>query len=149
MARVFGGEIGDEISRTFEQKKGILILDWWHRGPRYLTTTNRKINRVEDLQGLKLRVPELPTYIEAWRIMGTNPTLDGDGTARAFLRLQLRDPCDGQGRRAGTWHETHHLFFRASPPVPAASWRGSGQSPSARARCGAIAMPSRIRVAIA
>ena len=74
MDRVLGGEIGREISEKFEAEKGIRIISWWHRGPRYLTTTDRKVTSPEDLKGLKLRVPELPTYIEAWRILGTNPT---------------------------------------------------------------------------
>ncbi len=71
---VLHGEIGREIATAFADQRGILILDWWHRGPRYLTTTNRKVTTLADLAGLKLRVPELPTYIEAWRILGTNPT---------------------------------------------------------------------------
>ncbi len=74
MDRVFSGEIGDEISLALQQKKGIKVLDWWHRGPRYLTTTSHRVSRPEDLHGLKLRVPELPTYIEAWSILGANPT---------------------------------------------------------------------------
>ena len=71
---VLGGEIGKEIADAFLDQKGIRILDWWHRGPRYLTTTSRKITTLDDLAGLKLRVPELPTYIEAWRILGANVT---------------------------------------------------------------------------
>jgi tripartite ATP-independent transporter DctP family solute receptor len=71
---VLKGEIGGEIADAFLKAKGIRILDWWHRGPRYLTTTSRKITQIDDLKGLKLRVPELPTYIETWRILGTNPT---------------------------------------------------------------------------
>jgi len=74
MDRVLNGPIGQEIADAFERRKGIRILAWWHRGPRYLTTTNRKVRHPRDLIGLKLRVPELPTYIEAWRILGASPT---------------------------------------------------------------------------
>jgi tripartite ATP-independent transporter DctP family solute receptor len=70
---VLHGKIGREIATAFADQRGILILDWWHRGPRYLTT-NRRVTKPADLAGLKLRVPELPTYIEAWRILGANPT---------------------------------------------------------------------------
>jgi len=72
--RVLEGEPGQEIARAYSEKRRTKILGWWHRGPRYLTTTKRKVTTPADLAGLKLRVPELPTYIEAWRILGTNPT---------------------------------------------------------------------------
>lgn len=71
---VLEGPIGQEITDAFAEKRRIVILDWWHRGPRYLTTTDRKVTTPADLAGLKLRVPELPTYIEAWKILGANPT---------------------------------------------------------------------------
>lgn len=72
--RVLNGEIGREIADAFARQRQTLILGWWHRGPRYLTTTNRRAVRPADLAGLRLRVPELETYIEAWRILGANPT---------------------------------------------------------------------------
>jgi tripartite ATP-independent transporter DctP family solute receptor len=74
MDRVLSGPLGNEVAAAFEERKGIRILAFWHRGPRYLTTTSRRVERPEDLAGLKLRVPELPTYIEAWRILGASPT---------------------------------------------------------------------------
>ncbi len=73
LARVVNGEIGKEVADALLKAKRIRILDWWARGPRYLTT-NKEIKTPTDLKGLKLRVPELPTYIEAWRILGANPT---------------------------------------------------------------------------
>jgi len=72
--RVLEGEPGQEIARAYSEKRSTKILGWWHRGPRYLTTTERRVAAPADLAGLKLRVPELPTYIEAWKILGTNPT---------------------------------------------------------------------------
>ncbi|MBN2296036.1 MAG: TRAP transporter substrate-binding protein [Pirellulales bacterium] len=71
---VLDGPIGQEITKAFLNERQTRIIDWWHRGPRYLTTTDRKITKPADLEGLKLRVPELPTYIQAWRLLGTNPT---------------------------------------------------------------------------
>ena len=73
MNNVLNGSIGKEIESIL-QKKGIHFLSYWLRGPRYLTTTNLKIKTPEDLRGLKLRVPELPTYIRSWSVFGANPT---------------------------------------------------------------------------
>ncbi len=67
------GEIGREVAEALSKATKINILAWWPRGPRYLTT-NKEIRTPADLKGMKLRVPKLPTYIEAWRILGTNPT---------------------------------------------------------------------------
>ncbi len=73
LEHVVNGEIGAEVTDALIEAKGIRIIGWWPRGPRYLTT-NKEIRTLADLKGMKLRVPELPTYIEAWRILGTNPT---------------------------------------------------------------------------
>lgn len=68
------GEIGQEIEATISTKRKIHFLAYFKRGPRYLTTTKRKITSPTDLNGLKLRVPELPVYIESWKCFGANPT---------------------------------------------------------------------------
>ncbi len=73
MERVLAGEVGQEAEATLRERKGIEILAWWPRGPRYVTA-NKAIRKPEDLKGLKLRVPELPHYIEAWKVLGANTT---------------------------------------------------------------------------
>lgn len=74
MEEVMHGEIGKEIEAAIYKKRKIHFLAFLHRGPRYLTTTNKIIRTPEDLTGLKLRVPELPIYIKSWRVFGANPT---------------------------------------------------------------------------
>lgn len=72
--KVLNGKIGKEMESLLKKNQQISMLSYWHRGPRYLTTTNRKIKVPEDLSGMKLRVPELPTYIKSWSIFGANTT---------------------------------------------------------------------------
>jgi len=74
MEKVMYGEIGKEIETAMYKQRKIHFLAFLHRGPRYLTTTNTIIQEPKDLQGLKLRVPELPIYIKSWRTFGANPT---------------------------------------------------------------------------
>ena len=71
--KVIHGPIGEEIAGRMVKKSGIRILNWWDRGPRQ-TTSNRPINKLEDLQGLKIRLPEIPAMVNSWRAMGANPT---------------------------------------------------------------------------
>ena len=74
MDQVMNGEIGKEIKTAMYDKRKIHFLSFFHRGPRYLTTTNKTVRTPDDLRGLKLRVPELPIYIKSWKIFGANPT---------------------------------------------------------------------------
>ena len=72
MADVLNAPIGRQVTDDLLQTKGIRILAWWPRGPRYLTT-NKEIRSPADLQGIKLRVPEFPTYIEHGRFWAPIP----------------------------------------------------------------------------
>ncbi|MBM4092318.1 MAG: TRAP transporter substrate-binding protein [Planctomycetes bacterium] len=72
--RVWRGEIGEELRQTLRERAGVEMRHLWYRGPRYLTTTSKKICSPEDLRGLKLRVPELEVYIKSWQTFGANTT---------------------------------------------------------------------------
>ncbi|MDR1533933.1 MAG: TRAP transporter substrate-binding protein, partial [Planctomycetota bacterium] len=74
MDKVFKGDVGKEIAERLYAKNKLIIIDWWHRGPRYLTTSTRRVESPADLRGLKLRVPEVPAYIATWRLLGANTT---------------------------------------------------------------------------
>lgn len=71
--RVWDGEVGKFINDKLLEKKGLVVLDNWYRGPRYLTA-NKEIKTLADLKGLKIRVPEAEITLETWKILGTNPT---------------------------------------------------------------------------
>lgn len=71
---VLHGKIGQRLEDEMSNKYGFHYLGYFLRGPRYLTTTDKKIEDPKDLSGLKLRVPELEIYIKAWEAFGANPT---------------------------------------------------------------------------
>lgn len=66
--------------------RGIRLLAMWDRGPRYLTS-NKPINTVEDVRGLKLRVPEIASWVEAWKAIGAKPTPIAWGEVYTSLQL--------------------------------------------------------------
>jgi tripartite ATP-independent transporter DctP family solute receptor len=72
--RVWQGEIGQDLRATMRDRAGVDMLHLWYRGPRYLSTTSRKVHTPDDLRGLKLRVPELEVYIKSWQTFGANTT---------------------------------------------------------------------------
>jgi TRAP-type C4-dicarboxylate transport system substrate-binding protein len=71
---VWSGEIGQQLREIMRVRSGVRMRHLWYRGPRYLTTTAKKIHRPSDLRGLKLRVPELEVYIKSWQTFGANTT---------------------------------------------------------------------------
>jgi tripartite ATP-independent transporter DctP family solute receptor len=72
--KVLYGPVGKQMNQLLQERQGVHFVDFFHRGPRYLTTTDRRIRTPEDLLGVKLRVPALPVYIKSWRMFGANPT---------------------------------------------------------------------------
>ncbi|OCX63786.1 C4-dicarboxylate ABC transporter [Thioclava sp. SK-1] len=73
MDAVAGGELGDQIEQQIIDKVGIRPIAYFARGPRNLTS-NRPITSPEDLNGLKMRVPNVPLFLNVWKALGANPT---------------------------------------------------------------------------
>jgi len=71
--KVVKGKIGEEIAGNVLSSANVRILDWWERGSRQVTA-NKPINGLDDLKGLKIRVPEIPAMVTTWRAIGANPT---------------------------------------------------------------------------
>lgn len=63
----FGRKLADKL-----QEKGLVGLVYWENGFRNLTNSKRAINRMEDMQGIKLRVMQNPVYIDMFKGFGAN-----------------------------------------------------------------------------
>jgi TRAP-type transport system periplasmic protein len=70
---VVGGEIGREIDREMINTIGLRPVGYFERGPRHLTS-NRPVNKPEDLAGMVLRVPNVPLFVKVWQALGAKPT---------------------------------------------------------------------------
>ncbi len=73
MDEVASGEIGDQIEQQIVEKAQIRPIAYFARGPRNLTS-NRPIKTPDDLNGLKLRVPNVPLFVNTWSALGASPT---------------------------------------------------------------------------
>lgn len=73
MDEVAGGEIGDQIKAQIVEKAQIRPIAYFARGPRNLTS-NRPIAHPDDLNGQKMRVPNVPLFVDVWNALGANPT---------------------------------------------------------------------------
>jgi tripartite ATP-independent transporter DctP family solute receptor len=70
---IIHGEIGQEIADRVLNASGVRIINWWDRGPRHVTS-NKPINNLEDIKGLKIRLPEIKAMEVTWKAMGAAPT---------------------------------------------------------------------------
>jgi tripartite ATP-independent transporter DctP family solute receptor len=83
------GPIGDEYLAKFKEHK-IVGLAWGENGMRQITNSKRPISRPEDLNGLKMRVPQSPVMIAAFKAFGADaqplafPALYGALQSRQF-----------------------------------------------------------------
>ena len=72
MDEVASGEIGDQIEAQIVEKAQIRPVAYFARGPRNLTS-NRPIETPSDLNGLKMRVPNVPLFVDVWSSLGAQP----------------------------------------------------------------------------
>lgn len=72
MWKVLDGEIGDELLNAFEGYD-FLGLSWYDAGARSFYTTKKPIERLEDLAGLQIRVPESQMLEDTITALGAEP----------------------------------------------------------------------------
>ncbi len=67
------GPIGQKMHAML-QDKGIVGLSYWELGFRSITNSKRPLNKVEDIEGLKLRVIPNAINVDWVKALGANPT---------------------------------------------------------------------------
>jgi len=70
---VIDGRIGNDILMGLVDSIQIRGLAFWLRGARHLTKSKRPITCLEDLKGLRIRVPVEQLATETWKALGTVP----------------------------------------------------------------------------
>lgn len=92
MRTVIDNELGQEIAAQIEEKIGLVPLYYHVRAPRNLTS-KKAISTPADLKGFKMRVPNVPIFVEAWKAAGASPQVMAFG--EVFTALQ-QGVIDGQ-----------------------------------------------------
>jgi TRAP-type transport system periplasmic protein len=68
---VLNGPIGEELTADLDSKHGVTPLAWSANGFR-MFSSNRPIESIEDFDGLRLRMPNIPNYIKLGESLGAN-----------------------------------------------------------------------------
>ena len=70
---IVDGPVGKKMHALLEAK-GLVGLSYWELGYRQITNSKRPLNKVEDIEGLKLRVIPNPINVAWVKALGANPT---------------------------------------------------------------------------
>ncbi len=68
---VLDGPIGTKVIDKL-QEKGLVGLAYWENGFRNLTNSKRPVTKMEDLDGIKLRVMQNNVYLDSFKSLGAN-----------------------------------------------------------------------------
>lgn len=73
MREFMDGKVGDEIKEIAREKGGIIPMGLHGYGARW-TTSNVPFSNIEELKGLKIRMPEIEWWVNVWAELGALPT---------------------------------------------------------------------------
>jgi TRAP-type transport system periplasmic protein len=65
------GPVGQKVKAKLDEK-GLIGLVYWENGFRNLTNNKRAVNKLEDLDGIKLRVMQNNVFLESFKTLGAN-----------------------------------------------------------------------------
>ena len=88
--KAMDGELGAHI-RSELDKVGIVYLNVFDAGFRQITTSSVQVKSVDQMSGLKIRVPTSPIYASMFRAMGASPTTINFGEVYSALQTKLVD----------------------------------------------------------
>ena len=71
--KITTGELGARWQAALIKEAGVRPLGWSYANFRVLTNSKKPVRKLEDLKGLKLRVPKNAIMIETWKALGAEP----------------------------------------------------------------------------
>lgn len=89
--RAMDGDLGKHIHAGFSKVNLVPIGKAWDHGFRQITMSTKPINSVQDLQGVKLRVPATPVLQQTFKALGASPTTIGIGESYTALQTKVVD----------------------------------------------------------
>lgn len=84
---VLDGEFGDFMNEKLEAS-GLVNLAYWENGFRNLTNSVRPVERLEDFEGMRVRVMQNNIFLDTFQALGTNATPMAFG--EVFTALETR-----------------------------------------------------------
>ncbi len=102
-----------EILNGYATKAGFRVLSWTYTDFRYISNSKRPITKIEDLKGLKFRVPQSAVLIAAYKAFGGSPTpISWSETFTALQQGVVDGQCYGYiGFQAMKFNEANQKYL--------------------------------------
>lgn len=120
------GRVGKKLLDKLPSK-GLIGLAYWDHGFRIVTNSRKPIAKLEDLQGLKIRVQQIPVFIDSFNALGANAvpmpfpelysaleTKTVDGQENPFVSVEVTKFYEVQKYASSTRHAYSPLLVLAS-----------------------------------
>lgn len=104
MFEVLDGEIGERLSESLADYN-MVALAWFTGGSRSFYTVRTPVNSIEDLRGLKIRVPDADVFVATVEALGANATPLAFGEVYTSLQTGV---IDGAENNAPSFETTRH-----------------------------------------
>ncbi len=102
---VLDGPAGQYFNKKLEAA-GLVNLAYWENGFRNLTNSKRQVSKIEDFDGMKIRIMQNTIFLDTFKTLGANPTPMAFG--EVFTALETK-AIDGQENPFSTI-ETSKLY---------------------------------------
>ncbi|WP_108258898.1 TRAP transporter substrate-binding protein [Mangrovicoccus ximenensis] len=121
--RVVLGETGEGLGQELEAATGLVVMNWIESGYRDTYTTDREIRAPADFEGMKIRVPESPVFVETFAALGAQPTPIPSPEIYTAMQTGVVAAMEGTPEVgyiqriyevAGHLNKTRHIFFDGS-----------------------------------
>jgi tripartite ATP-independent transporter DctP family solute receptor len=91
------GKVGDLIRGDLASKAGLIAMDKvWDYGFKQIMTSTKPVHTVDDLVGMKIRVPPSPVGISLFKTLGASPATIQFNDLYTALQTHLVDGLDNQ-----------------------------------------------------
>jgi tripartite ATP-independent transporter DctP family solute receptor len=92
---VLFGPVGKKMEKEYIKASKMRIVSWFEWGDRAIFNSKRPINKPEDLEGVKIRVPKNPVMVDTYNYLGANATAIDWGELYSALQQGLADGLEG------------------------------------------------------
>jgi TRAP-type transport system periplasmic protein len=74
LVKMYESGFGRREFSELEKRRGIVRIGLWYYGLRHFTTSSVPLRTPDDARGLRLRVPQVPLYLDMVKALGATPT---------------------------------------------------------------------------